>query len=300
MYYIEDTNVIQNAATDDDLFGAAKPGSYRAQLEELRLELKGRGFQHAISPVLLLELVTALAKSSDEGSHFERQINFLKAQNRFRILYPWDRPIPTMLASPRAFALKTALRLDTPSTASLPSAAALNEGNFNRWAEIALCAQSPEELWATGVRVSGQDTRLHTIDRASVIDRYDKEQKLHRELMKAIKNGRTRAMTRDEFARSILKAEGFLPTPTDVPALSVAVDAAYRHHLWLLNKATQGYNFEKHTGDPLDYAFLLYLADPNMCFVTHDSRIKDRIGDCPQREQIIVLPNLGRSAAAKS
>jgi len=278
MYYIEDANVISNAVKRPDL---------AAYLEQKRRELEQDGFSHAIAPVLLVEIITGLAKTPEGLSSADHLVHFFQDQMRVRLLYPWDRPLPTMLPSPAAFALKTVLHVDSPK------AAALNEGNFNRWAEIVLCAQSPEELWTTGVSVSAEDHRLYTIDRDSVISRYEKELRLHCELMRAAKSGNVRARTREDFARSIIETEGILlPKPREVAALSEAVDAAYRYHLWLLNKALEGYNPEsdKNKGDAMDYAYLLYLTNPGIRFLTHDSRIKERVKDSPQAEQIIVLP----------
>lgn len=142
MYYIEDTNVISTATTGDDLSAAARPGTNRAQLEEKRRELEDQGFQHALTPLLLIEIINGLANAPSQGSSLDGFVNFNKTKNKLRILYPFDRALPKMLPHPHAFVLKTVLGVTSPRASRTGN----NEESFNRWAEIVLCAQSEEEV----------------------------------------------------------------------------------------------------------------------------------------------------------
>lgn len=118
--------------------------------------------------------------------------------------------------------------------------------------------------------------------------------------MTAARQGAVDPKTTYEFARSLLMSEGLLlPTPDEIARVSSATEAAYRCHVWLMSEARlNNYKFEKpkHRGDAMDFSYLPYLADPDVRFLTHDSRIKKRMGDCPQSDQIIVLPNLEKPA----
>lgn len=292
MYYIEDTNVISSATKDDDLSAAAKPGTNRAQLEDKRRELEEQGFQHALTPLLLIEIIYGLANAPSGGSSLDDFVNFNKTKNKLRILYPFHRPLPKMLPHPHAFVLKTVLGVTSPAA----SRAGNNEESFNRWAGVVLCAQSAEEVWEHGAQVD--DGPLQTIDRQSVRESRKKTEAMHREALTAARKGAVNPMLPDEYARRLVTSEGILlPTQHDISKVSSAIEAAYRYHLWLMNQVRLNYKFEKHSSDAVDYSYLLYLADPDVRFLTHDSRIKDRIGDCSQREQIIVMPNLEKPAA---
>jgi hypothetical protein len=279
MYYIEDTNVIISATHGDGLSGVAKPGTNRAQLQDKRRELEEQGFQHAITPLLLTELITGLARSSDD---LLRQ-NFHAGKNEFRFLYPSVGPLPTMLASPWTFAIKNVLGLNSPKAASL------NETDFRHWVDIVFESQSPEELW-------------EKFDRDVVLQRHKKEISLHHGVMDAARSGNLHAWSRENFVSVVLRSEGIVsPLENEITRLSAAIDAAYRLHAWLFERARGTYNFRsaRHDGDPLDYAFLIYLADPDVRFLTHDRRILDRIKGSPQASQIIVLQDMDKAAADK-
>jgi hypothetical protein len=45
-------------------------------------------------------------------------------------------------------------------------------------------------------------------------------------------------------------------------------------------------------GDPTDGELLFYLADPEMRLLTHNGKIKGRVGESPQASQIVVLPQV--------
>ena len=60
-------------------------------------------------------------------------------------------------------------------------------------------------------------------------------------------------------------SEGILlPTTHEISKISSAIEAAYRYHVWLMNRARHNYKFEKHSSDAMDYSYLLYLADPGV------------------------------------
>ncbi len=276
MYYIEDTNVISRAASDE---------AFLSRLEMKRRELEREGFAHAIVPPLLFELFAGLAEAPSDLSWRQQLFNFDRGKRRFELLYPRGSAVPTILPYGNAFALKAALNLD--SRKRLPP----DEIDYGRAMKIISCAQNPEELWRWGVQTSPDDSTRRLIDRVSICTVHDRQRFLKNHLMQDTRDGKF-WLTRDDFAREVLKQETILhPEDYQVAAISKALDGAYCYFNWLLNQARKGYNFisKKHDGDSLDYAFLLYLANPNLRFLTQDRRIKARVSGSPQAEQILLI-----------
>ena len=280
MYYIEDTNVISKAASDE---------VFLARLDAKRRELEGQGFAHAIAPPMLVELIEGLAGILDgiSGGN-DAWGNFVLGKHRLRILYPWDRPSsPKILAYPNAFVLKTILGIECRGSAIL------NAEYFQRLVDVAYAAQSPRDIWTSRVRIDPEkDPKRYGMNRDSVRQRREKEYLLHLSLMREARAGKP-AKNRDEFVLSTIVAPEQIPSPNalETTKLSAAIDAAYCYYVWLFKNAKNSYNFEaeKRKGDAMDYTFLLYLADPGVRFLTQDSKIKSRVGESPQAEQIVIM-----------
>jgi hypothetical protein len=74
-------------------------------------------------------------------------------------------------------------------------------------------------------------------------------------------------------------------------AAATKIDAFIHAYKWITRKVLEsGYNITKNKNDYNDIHFLIYLADPEVLFVTQDQRILDKIPDsCEQKKRIMLF-----------
>ena len=66
--------------------------------------------------------------------------------------------------------------------------------------------------------------------------------------------------------------------------------AFFSAYQWILHKIFEaGYNFEKKKNDYNDIHLLMYLALDDICFVTSDTHLRNKVGECEQKSRILTL-----------
>jgi hypothetical protein len=65
----------------------------------------------------------------------------------------------------------------------------------------------------------------------------------------------------------------------------------FDRHLWQFIR-NPDYNFSKHRGEIVDAQQLYYLCQPNIYFVTNDTRLKEAVSDSPQGRRVMTYQEL--------
>jgi hypothetical protein len=267
MRFIEDTNVISRAAKD---------AGYGALLQKERERLEADGGRHAISPVVLIELLHGMAKS--KSSLFQQN------RERFKVLK--YRGQSEFLRFPAAFALNSVLGIESPVTEVRP-------GDFRQWLEVVCAAQNREELLSGSVDLNGLSPMSYGFDFGLLARNRDERHRVHVERMKAVRHDGLESASPEVWVGELLKTHNFIrPKPEEISALCPRLEAAYLldKELMRLSRDTD-YKFDhkERSGDALDDELLFYLADSDLLLITGDRKLKTRICASSQASRVMLL-----------
>lgn len=236
------------------------------------LDLEAIGHEYVSCPLLLIELLSRLAKP--EPQFFTKDLK--------SFLFLSNDGTSSFLDFPGAFVLKEILGTSSP-------VARFNKADFRDWCRCVLLADSRDALSNADVVMGSYDPFSYGLDFLKIIEQQEKGRIEWNRLMSAKRKAKYFA-TAPEYAVRFLANQGILPKPGDVEAVSEALDAALAYQRYLIN-TEESYDFgaEKHRGDWVDFQLLYYLADPNMHIVTNDTKVKSRCGSSKQSGRIIVI-----------
>jgi hypothetical protein len=267
MRFIEDTNVISRAAKDP---------VYGALLEKERERLEADGGHHAISPVVLIELLHGLAKSDSRY--------FKSGQERFKVLR--HRGTSEYLRFPADFSLRTVLGIKSPMTSLLP-------GDFSQWLEVVCAAKEWGDLLSGNVDLHIFSVQSYGLDFSLLARNREERQQLHLRRMEAIRREGLHSGSPEVWVRELLKSHNvLLPKPEEISALYPRLEGAYlldRELMRLARDTTYKFDHKDHSGDALDDELLFYLADSDLLLLTGDGDLRRRVSQSSQVSRIISI-----------
>jgi hypothetical protein len=224
-------------------------------------------------PMVMVELLVGLEKSSDDGK-------WLSARGPIEAL---DEARGSVLAMPGRFVLGHVLGVDKPYPGFEPE-------QMGKWLRIAASA------W----RRASLSKRLDLGMLRSEMEQYKamKIDRLNNARKGMIADGaESYDLSHETWARNLLKELDSNPTAESVAKTVAGTAAAYCAGRFLWDKADDAsatpYNFAKHHTDMIDEQMMYYLSDPEMHFVTQDSRVRDKLEGLPAQDRVMLLGSLG-------
>ncbi len=221
-------------------------------------KLPGR-FNYRVSFTTFLEIASALA-GGDEN-HFE--------QNRKRLLVLTDA-----------------------ACGFLPM-----PGQFIRTAVLGLSSERPEfapeqleTVWMSAIKQARdkQHLSLGNVDLPMLRKELENGKKLWGQQLRLAKNDEREMPPPKRYAAFILAFDVHAPqTQENIGRVSRALDAAYCHLAQIHHQSTKGaYNFDNNLQDWIDNQQLMYLADPDLTFVTADRRLIAKLTKSLDRHRV--------------
>jgi hypothetical protein len=260
---------------DTQIITRVSDGAIPAAMWEEVIEKLARKYKYRVSFTTFIEVVNALA-GGDEP-HFE--------QNRKRLLVLTDVDGCEFLPMPAQF-LRTAV-LGLPSERPEFSPKQLKEV----WMPVIRGAQRKEDLSLGNVVMAslpGDVDLTAGIDLAMVRRQMEDGKKLWGEQLGLAKNEGKGMPPPDLYAAFILAFDAHAPqSPENVVRVSRALDAPYCHLAHIHLESTKGaYKFEGKLQDWIDNQQLMYLADPDLTFVTADRKLIAKLGKSLDRHRV--------------
>jgi len=161
---------------------------------------------------------------------------------------------------------------------------------LERWFRIVLSANNRDKLFEGHVRLPTDAKRKYGFDSEMLSRQQKDEQALHRARLESMKTISSLRISGSDWIKGWEDSCGTPLTPAHRQQLVERLDAAYRYDIELIRiVGNGGYNFEKHSGDWIDWQQLFYLCDPTVDLLTDDGSIRDRVGISPQRDRILGL-----------
>jgi hypothetical protein len=257
---------------DTNVCGKLLTPAYSSDLERIKGRIN-RTYRVVISPETFIELLETIR--GGDGSHFETD------RDRLRLMSGGGKP--TFLEFPGAFVVWKVLGLKSTVTRFGPA-------DFERWFRLVLIAKSRDQM-INGLVDDPRSSRIsYRFSPERVTAQQNSGKAAHRrQLEKTREAGETR-VSGIHWAAGIAKAVGHSLTSQQATRLLESLDAAFHYRNELQHLVCKGeYNFDKHSGDWVDWQQLFYLCDPHIHVLTDDVRLKKRVGDSPQGERILVL-----------
>jgi len=126
------------------------------------------------------------------------------------------------------------------------------------------------------------------IDLPSLRKEMEDGKKLWAEQLKLARNDGKGMPSVEGYAGYILGFQLHAPrTQHNVQQISKALDAAYSHLAHIYHQSTKGaYNFDRNRQDWIDNQQLMYLADPDLTFVTADRRLIAKLAKSSDRHRV--------------
>jgi len=107
--------------------------------------------------------------------------------------------------------------------------------------------------------------------------------------MKHAKNDRKEMPSVERYAAFVLRLDAHAPqTQENIQRVATALDAAYCHLAQIHYQSTKGaYRFENKLQDWIDNQQLMYLADPDLTFVTADRHLIAKLRKSRDRHRVL-------------
>ena len=245
--------------------------------------LAGR-YRYRVSFTTFLEIVNALA-GGDEN-HFD--------QNRKRLLLLTDVEDCEFLPMPGQF-LRTAV------FGLAPERPEFSPDRLQRvWMPVITRAKEKCDLVSGNVvmqSLPGGIDLTFGIDLAVLRKEMQDGKKLWGEELKLAKDGQKEMPPAELHAAFILRFDIHAPeTQENIMRASRALDAAYCHLAQIHHQSTKGtYRFDSKLQDWIDNQQLMYLADPDLTFVTADRRLIAKLGKSLDRDRVREFTEFAKS-----
>ncbi|MGA7796832.1 MAG: hypothetical protein WCA19_27715 [Candidatus Acidiferrales bacterium] len=242
--------------------------------KEVLEKLAGR-YNYRVSFTTFMEIVNALAGGDDD--HFGR--------NRKRLLVLTDVADCEFLPVPGQFIRTAVLGLPSERPQFAP------EQLEKVWMPAIKQARDKKNLLFGDVVVasvpSGADLAVR-IDLPSLRKEMEDGKKLWAEQLRVAKDGKKEMPPVGGYAAFILAFDVHAPrTQENIQRVSRALDAAYCHLAQIHHQSTKGaYKFENELQDWIDNQQLMYLADPDLMFVTADRRLMAKLSRSLDRHRV--------------
>jgi len=237
-------------------------------------KLAGR-YNYCVSFTTFIEIVNALAGGDED--HFE--------QNRKRLLVLTAVVDSEFLPMPSQFVRASVLGLPSERPDFTP------ERLEELWMPALKQARDGKGLCLGKVVLpsfSGRPELTVRIDLPSLRKEVEDGKKLWAEQLTFAKKDGKEMPSVEGYAGFVLRFELHAPrTQHNVQQISKALDAAYCHLAHVHHQCTKGtYRVENNLQDWIDNQQLMYLADPNMIFVTADRRLIAKLNKSLDRDRV--------------
>jgi hypothetical protein len=266
MPVITDTNLCSKIPNNAGLY---------AKWAEKKTSLESFGQKYAIAPLVLIELLSGLAKP--EPKYFQsdlRRFKFLAGEGKSEFL-----------SFPRDFVLQTVLNVRSTVAAFRPS-------DFQQWLEVTCQAQNRGDLVNANVELYGSALFSFGLNPDIVVRQHADGKRAFIDAMERIRSRRTPISSRNVRSAMFLRRQNILPRPPDVVAITAALDAAHTFYevmAELAMKTDYDFGAAEHSGDWVDYQLLYYLADPEMHIITGDRNLQTRVASSSHASRIHFL-----------
>jgi hypothetical protein len=254
-----------------------------AAWKEVLEKLAGR-YNYRVSFTTFMEIVNALAGGDDD--HFER--------NRKRLLVLTDVADCEFLPVPGQFIRTAVLGLPSERPEFAP------EQLEKVWMPAIKQARDKKNLLFGNVVVasvpSGADLSVR-IDLPSLRKEMEDGKKLWAEQLRVAKDGEKEMPPVEGYAAFILAFDVHAPrTQENIQRVSRALDAAYCHLAQIHHQSTKGaYKFENKPQDWIDNQQLMYLADPDLTFVTADRGLIAKLSKSLDRHRVLKFTEFAKT-----
>jgi hypothetical protein len=237
-------------------------------------KLAGR-YRYRVSFTTFMEIVNALAGGDED--HFD--------QNRKRLLLLTDVEACEFLPMPGQFIRTVMLGLPPERPEFSP------ERLRGEWMPVIRRARDKHDLLSGNVvmeSLSGGIDLTCGIDLAMLRKQMQDGKQLWGEELRLAKNGHKEMPPAELHAEFILQFDVHAPgTRENVQRVSRCLDAAYCHLAQIHHQSTKGaYKFDSNLQDWIDNQQLMYLADPDLTFVTADRRLIAKLGKSLDRQRV--------------
>jgi hypothetical protein len=236
--------------------------------------LAGR-YRYRVSFTTFMEIVNALAGGDDD--HFD--------QNRKRLLLLTDVEGCEFLPMPGQFIRTAVLSLPPERPEFSP------ERLQGVWVPVIRRAQDKCDLLSGNVvmrSLPGGIDLTCGIDLAMLRKQMEDGKRLWGDELRLAKDGHKEMPPAGLHAAFILRFDVHAPqTPENIQRVSRALDAAYCHLAQIHHQSTKGvYRFDSKLQDWIDNQQLMYLADPDLTFVTADRRLIAKLSKSLDRHRV--------------
>lgn len=257
---------------DTNVCGKLLTPAYSGDLERIKARIT-RKYQVVVSPQTFIELLDAL--KGGDGTHF--------GSDRERIRFMAGGGNPTFLSLPGTFAFLKVLGVKATVTRLSPK-------DFERWFISVIRAKTRRDLFEGAVRHRLGDRKLHGFSPDELLKQQSEGKTEHKCRLERIRELGNPPIPGSVWASGLATAGGYHLTSKQGDLLVDRLSAADEYDQTLCRIASGGgYNFERHGGDWMDWQQLFYLCDPAIHLLTDDDDIRVRVGNSPQRGQILVL-----------
>jgi len=237
-------------------------------------KLTGR-YKYRVTFTTFMEIVNALAGGDEH--HFD--------QNRKRLLLLTDVNECQFLPMPGQFIRTAVLGLPAERPEFSP------ERLQSVWMPVITRAQGKRDLSSGNVVMASSPGGVDLtfgIDLAMLRKQMEDGKQLWGEELRLAKNGRKEMPPAELHAEFILQFDVHAPgTRENIQRVSRALDAAYCHLAQIHHQSTKGaYKFDSNLQDWIDNQQLMYLADPDITFVTADRRLIAKLSKSLDRDRV--------------
>lgn len=171
-----------------------------------------------------------------------------------------------------------------------PTATALTPDEWAKSFRVAMLARSQKSLVNGTVRIPPFD-KTDGFDPDLIRDPLLEGPHHDMRRLEQIRNLKRDLPSREAWASEVAGDLEIDLSISEASLLGGALDAAYEYERTLWKHARNGtYNFANHLGDWIDQQQLYYLCDPNLYFLTDDTKIRER---CIASTQAARILNLG-------
>lgn len=241
--------------------------------KEVLEKLAGR-YKYRVSFTTFMEIVNALAGGDDD--HFD--------QNRKRLLVLTDSIGCEFLPVPGQFIRTAVLGLASERPEFAP------ERLEKVWLPAIKHARDKKNLSFGNIVVASVPSGVDVgIDLPSLRKEVEEGKKLWAEQLKLAKNDRKEMPSVERYAAFVLRLDAHAPqTQENIQRVATALNAAYCHLAQIHHQSTKGaYRFENKLQDWIDNQQLIYLADPDLTFVTADRHLIAKLRKSRDRHRVL-------------
>lgn len=248
---------------------------YLPRINDIRHEIE-RHYRVVFSPETFIELMDTL--KGGDGSFFRFD------KDRMRVAA--GKGTVQFMHFPGEFALQRSLSIARP--------AHFGPDDFKRWYKLIQRAAFRAELFELGV-VRGKYESIFAPN--MIVTQQNEGKESYREWLQKAVSGCYSFPPAERWATTFAKELGCDITADQPRTLAADLSAAYEFRKYDFNAAAanKSYRWDKKDSDWVDGQQLIYLADPELYFLTEETKIRTKCAASPQSSRVLILADFVRN-----